>query len=60
MVKNLPADTGGTRDAGLISGSGISLEKEVAAHFIILAWKIPCTEKPGKLQSTGSQRARHD
>ena len=60
MVKNLPADTGGARDAGLISGSGISLEKEVAAHFIILAWKIPCTEEPGKLQSTGSQRARHD
>ena len=60
VVKNLPADTGGARDAGLISGSGISLEKEVAAHFIILAWKIPCTEEPGKLQSTGSQRARHD
>ena len=30
-------------------------EKEVATHFSTLAWKIPWTEKPGRLQSTGSQ-----
>ena len=32
------------------------LEKEMATHSSILAWRIPCTEKPGGLQSTGSQR----
>ena len=36
------------------------LEKEIAAHSSILAWKILWTEKPGGLQSTGSQRVRHD
>ena len=36
------------------------LEKEMAAHSSTLAWKIPWTEKPGRLQSMGSQRVRHD
>ena len=36
------------------------LEKEMAAHSNILAWKIPWTEEPGWLQSMGSQRVRHD
>ena len=36
------------------------LEKEVATHSSILAWRIPWTEKPGGLQSMGSQRAGHD
>ena len=36
------------------------LEKEMAAHSSILAWRIPWTEEPGRLQSTGSQRVRHD
>ena len=36
------------------------LEKEMATHSSILAWRIPWTEEPGKLQSTGSQRVRHD
>ena len=36
------------------------LEKEAATHSSILAWKIPWTEEPGRLQSVGSQRARHD
>ena len=36
------------------------LEKEMATHSSILAWKIPRTEKPGRLQSMGSQRVRHD
>ena len=35
-------------------------EKEMTTHSIILAWVIPRTEEPGCLQSTGSQRARHD
>ena len=34
------------------------LEKELATHSSILAWRIPWTEKPGGLQSTGSQRVR--
>ena len=32
------------------------LEKEMATHYSTLAWKIPWTEKPGRLQSMGSQR----
>ena len=36
------------------------LEKEMATHSSILAWKIPKTEEPGRLQSMGSQRVRHD
>ena len=38
----------------------ISLEKEITTDFSILAWKIPWMEEPGKLQSMGSQRVRHD
>ena len=36
------------------------LEKEMAIHSFILAWEIPWAEEPGELQSTGSQRVRHD
>ena len=36
------------------------LEEGGATHSGILAWRIPWTEKPGGLQSTGSQRVRHD
>ena len=36
------------------------LEKEMATHSSILAWRIPWTEEPGRLQSTGSQRVGHD
>ena len=36
------------------------LEKEMATHSSILAWKITWTEKPGRLQSMGSQSVRHD
>ena len=43
------------RNLGSIPGSGNSLEKEMATHSIILAWRIPWMEEPGKLQSTGSQ-----
>ena len=37
-----------------------TLEKEMATHSGILAWKIPWTEEPGRLQSVGLQRVRHD
>ena len=36
------------------------LEKEMATHSSILAWRIPWTEEPSGLQSLGSQRVRHD
>ena len=36
------------------------LEKEMATHSSILAWKIPWTEEPGRLKSVGSQRVGHD
>ena len=36
------------------------LEKEMATHFSILAWKIPWMEEPGRIQSMGSQRVGHD
>ena len=37
-----------------------ALEKRMATHSSILAWKIPWTEEPGVLQSIGSQRVGHD
>ena len=47
-------------DPGSIPGSGRSLEKEMATHSSILAWKIPWTEEPDRLQSVGSQRVGND
>ena len=41
-------------------GQEAPLEKEMATHPSVLAWRIPWTEEPGGLQSTGSQRVRHD
>ena len=35
-------------------------EEEIATHSSVLAWKIPWTEEPGRLQSMGSQRVGHD
>ena len=57
MVKNLPAmqeiqvQTLGQEDP---------LEKEMAIHSSTIAWKIPWTEEPGRLQSMGLQRVRHN
>ena len=47
-------------DQGSIPGSGRSLEREMATHSSILAWRIPWMEEPGGLQFTGSQRVGHD
>ena len=56
-VKNLPA----MRETLIQSlGREDPLEKEMAIHSSILAWEIPWTEKPGGLQSMGSQRVGHD
>ena len=56
-VKNLPA----MEEVWVRSlGTEDPLEKEMATHSSILAWKIPWTEKPGGLWSLGSQRVDHD
>ena len=60
VVKNPPLNAGDTRHLGLMLGGEDPLEKEMAACFIILAWKIPWTEEPGRLQSMGLQRVTHD
>ena len=51
VVKNSPANTGDVRDAGSILGQEEPLEKGMATHSSILAWRIPWTEEPGGLQS---------
>ena len=56
MVKNAPASAGGAGDLGPIPGSEDPLEKEMATHSSILAWRIPWTEEPGGPQSMGSHR----
>jgi len=56
VVKNLPAMQD-TRVRSL--GQEDPLEKEMATHSIILAWRIPWTEEPGGLQSMGLPRVRH-
>ena len=57
MVKCLPT----MWETGVQSlGREDLLEKEMATHSSILAWKIPWTKEPGRLQSMGIQRVRHD
>ena len=57
MVKRLPA-MWETPVQSL--GREDPLEKEMASHSSTLAWKIPWTEEPGRLQSMGSQRVGND
>ena len=47
-------------DLGVIPELERPLEKGIATHSSILAWGIPWTEEPGRLQSMVSQRVRHD
>ena len=57
IVKCLPA----MREIWVQSlGQEDPLEKEMATHSNTLAWKIPWTEEPGRLQSMGSQKVGHD
>ena len=57
MVKRLPTK----RETWVQSlGQEDLLEKEMATHSSMLAWKIPWMEEPGGLQSMGSQRVGHD
>ena len=57
MVKHLP-----TMQETQVQSLGQEdlLEKEMATHSSILVWKIPWMEKPGRLQSMGSQRVGHN
>ena len=57
MVKNLPA-----MQETQVQSLGLDnpLEKEMATHSGILAWRIPWTEEPGRLQSVESQGVGHD
>ena len=59
MIKSLPANAGDLRDAGSIPGLGRS-PGEGHGKASILAWRIPCTEEPGRLESMGSQRVGPD
>ena len=60
VVKNPPVNTGDTEDISLIPGSGRSPGGGMATRSSFLAWKIPRPEEPGRLQSVGSRRVRHD
>ena len=57
LVKNLPAMQE-TQVRSLVQE--VPLEKKMATHSSILAWKIPWMEEPGRLQSVGLQRVGHD
>ena len=59
VVKNPPTNGGDLRDAGLILGGEDPLEEGMATHSSILAWRIPWTGEPGRLQSIGSQSQTH-
>ena len=56
MIKDLPAMETCIQSLGWED----PLEKGMATHCSILAWRSPWTEEPGGLQSMGSQRGRHD
>ena len=57
IAKNLPA----MQETQIPSlGQEVPLEKGMATHSSILAWRIPSTEEPSGLQSMGSQRVGHD
>ena len=56
MIKHLPANAGDAGGEDQSLGREDPLEEETATHSSILAWRIPCTEEPFGLQSTGSKR----
>ena len=60
MVKNPLANAGETKEVGSSLGQEDTLEKGMEIQSSILAWRIPWTEEPGRLQSIGSQRVGHD
>ena len=64
-MSGLPGGSDGKKSACNVGGPALNpgwqhpLEKEMAVHSSILAWRIPWTEEPGMLQSMGSQRVGH-
>ena len=60
VIKNLPANSEDIKYLGSILGSKDPLEEAMVTHCSILAWRIPWTEEPGRLQSKGSQRVGHN
>ena len=60
VLKNLPPNAGDTGDWVQSLGWEDPLEKEMATHSRILAWKVPWTEELGGLQSMRSERIGHD
>ena len=60
MVKNLPEKQEMQETWVRFLGQEDPLEKEMATHSSVLAWRIPWTEEPGGLQSMGPQRVGHD
>ena len=58
--KESTCNAGDARDSGSIMGREEPLEEEMPAQSSILSWRIPWTKEPGGLQSTGSQRIRHN
>ena len=60
MVKNLPSSAGDLRDMGSIPGSGRFPEGGLGNHSCIIAWRIPWTEEPGRLQPIVLQRVGYD
>ena len=56
VVKNPPASTGNVGDSGSTPGREDPLEKGMATHSSILAWRCPWAEEPGELQSIRPQR----
>ena len=60
VVNKLPVNAGDLRDMGLIAGWGRSPGRGCSNPLHILAWRIPWTEEPGRLQSMRSHRVRYD
>ena len=60
VVKNPPANAGDIKDAVPSLGGEDPLEEGMATHSSVLAWRILWTQQPGRLQSTGLHRVRHN
>ena len=59
VVKNLPTNAGDAGDVSSTPGWEDPVEKEMETHSSILAWKIPWTEEPVRLQPMGLQKVGH-
>ena len=60
IISEVKASASNAGDPVPSLGQEVPLEMEMATHPSILAWRIPWTEEPGGLQSTGSQSVGHD